>query len=277
MRAFIFLLALVSSTMAEAGDRGVPPLKRVMTIVFENANYSKALQQPYLKSLVARGALLKSYYGLARPSQPNYIALTSGDTYNVQTDSNVNLNVRHIGDLLEEHGLTWKVYAQGYPEGGCFLGKSKGQYMRKHNPFVSYRSIQNDPDRCARIIPADRLDDDILLDKLPNYALYIPDDNNNGHDTGVAFADKWLKREFDPLFSSRAFMDGMLVAITFDEGGIGGQHIYTLLLGDQVKPGSSVDTKLDHYSLIRTIEDGFGLGTLGRKDATAVAISGVWK
>lgn len=276
-RMLVGLLSLMSAT-ASAGTLAsqTPQFTKVMTIVFENVDYSKAVQQPYFKELISKGALMTNYRAIMHPSQPNYIALTAGDTYRVKTNDSVTLDVRHIGDLLEEKALTWKVYAEGYPSTpSCFTGKSKGQYMRKHNPFISYKNVQTDPRRCANIVDASVLDSDVAKG-LPNYSFYIPDDNNNGHDTGVAFADKWLRRVFGPRFANSEFMRDMTVVLTFDEGAPGSQ-VYTLLLGGNVIPGSKVTTPLTHYSLLRTIEVGFGLGDLGRNDVAAQVITGVWK
>jgi hypothetical protein len=54
-------------------------------------------------------------------------------------------------------------------------------------------------------------------------------------------------------------------------------HVYAALAGDSVAPGGTTSTLYDHYSLLRTIEDGLGLETLGRSDAQAAPIAGVWK
>ena len=70
----------------------------------------------------------------------------------------------------------------------------------------------------------------------------------------------------------------MLFVVTFDEGlGTGSNHIYTALFGPGVVPGSVSTSRYDHYSLLRTIEDALGLGTLGQEDARASAIAGVWQ
>ena len=62
-----------------------------------------------------------------------------------------------------------------------------------------------------------------------------------------------------------------MIAITFDEAGsddpLGeANHVFTVLLGDMIKPGTIVDTPFNHYSLLRTIEENFQLGTLGKND-----------
>src|SRR6185503_13744968 len=102
-----------------------------------------AVKMPYLAALAKRGALLSNDHAEVHPSQPNYIAMIAGSSHGVDDDRRVTLDERHIGDLLEEHGLTWKVYAEDYP-GHCFLGSSRGLYARKHVPFPSFKNVQTD-------------------------------------------------------------------------------------------------------------------------------------
>jgi hypothetical protein len=73
-------------------------------------------------------------------------------------------------------------------------------------------------------------------------------------------------------------MRGTLVVVTFDENaGSGDNHIYTVLVGSMVEPGTVNPAAYDHYSLLRTIEDNFGVGTLGREDARAASICCIWQ
>jgi len=112
-----------------------------MIIILENANYRDALAQPFLSNLAKRGALLSEFYAEARPSLPNYIALTAGTTAGLTSNAPVSLDLHHIGDLLEGKGKTWKVYAEAYP-GHCFLGERSGTYVRKHVPFLSFENVR---------------------------------------------------------------------------------------------------------------------------------------
>jgi phospholipase C len=249
-----------------------------MTVVLENTNYEDALRQPFLASLARRGALLTHFTAEAHPSQPNYIALISGSTLGVTSDGNVSLDERHVGDLLEANGLHWKVYAEGYP-GNCFLGAAAGAYVRKHVPFLSFKNVQNDRARCARIVNASELASDVRDGTLPEYSLYVPDLKNDGHDTGVAYADRWLSATFGPLLQDPRFTKDLLFIVTFDESKgyiFGGNHVATILLGEAVAPGTILDAHYDHYGLLRLVEDGFGLGSLGQGDAHAAVITG-WK
>ncbi|PON15114.1 hypothetical protein C2W62_25535 [Candidatus Entotheonella serta] len=63
----------------------------------------------------------------------------------------------------------------------------------------------------------------------------------------------------------------MTIVITFDEAYPYPFHygIYTLLLGDFLEPGTINSEPVNHYNLLRSIEDNFGLGTLKRHDTIA--------
>jgi hypothetical protein len=249
---------------------------RAIFVIFENTNYDAAMKQPFFKHLADQGAIFSNFLALAHPSQGNYIGLTSGSLNGVYGDGNVDLNVNNIVDLLEAKGITWKVYADGYP-GKCFTGKKQGKYVRKHNPFISYVNIQKNPARCAKIVNSDQFAQDITQGTLPEYVFYIPDMDNDGHDTGVAFADSWYSHKFSSLVSDENFMANTALISTFDENaGSGKNLIYTSIVGPMVKQGMYPDT-LNIYSLLNLVEDNWGLGNLGNSDMTAKPIPNIWQ
>jgi len=61
--------------------------------------------------------------------------------------------------------------------------------------------------------------------------------------------------------------------ITFDEGVPGDNQIYTLLVGPMIPEGNIDNTRYTHYSLLRLIEENFGLGSLNRGDSSAELIT----
>lgn len=256
-----------------------PHFKKVFIIVFENTSFRDTIKQPFFKFIAERGVLFKNFSAETRPSQGNYLALVSGSTHNVRTDAPVTLDVSHVGDLIENKGLSWKVYAENYP-GNCYLGAKSGDYARKHVPFLSFKNIQENSDRCARIAGSDELEKDIQHDRLPEYSLFIPNNKNNGHDTGVSYADRWFANRFKELLDDSRFMRDLLLIVTFDEGGFvpgGGKNIYTVAYGDSVISGIEDSTPLNHYSILRLVEDEWDLGTLNQNDLQASLIEKIWK
>src|SRR6266446_7389256 len=142
-----------------------------------------------------------------------------------------------FGVLMGSSGLVsdWREpRLRGYFSPMITLFSSQGDFCAiAHAPFMSYKNVQSNSARCANTVNAAQLDQDIAAGQLADYSLYIPDLNDDGHDTGVGFADKWLQKAFDPKFKDPRFMQDMLVVVTFDEDdNRHGNNIYTVLLGD---------------------------------------------
>jgi len=104
--------------------------------------------------LIDQGILLSNMYGVGAPSQPNYIAPASGDTFGLNSDSFVlvNRNISTIVDLLEDKGISWGDYNEGLPYTG-FEGfqYDPGLYQRKHNLLARFDSVRLNPDRIAHV------------------------------------------------------------------------------------------------------------------------------
>lgn len=270
--AFCFAFAF----QALAAPQGGKYFDRAIFVIFENTNYKDAIRQPFFARLAQAGASFSNFMALTHPSQGNYIALTSGSLFNVSSDNDVNLNVTNLTDLLEAKGLTWKVYAENYP-GHCFQGSYSGDYARKHNPFISYVNIQRNQGRCANIVDATEFDRDAHANSLPNYVFYIPNQKNDGHDTGVSYADRWYSQKFSKYLGDAQFMENTVLISTFDESGLSLKNqIYTSIVGPNVKPGA-VSKTYNIYSLLALIEDNWSLGTLGREDSRAPSITDIWR
>jgi acid phosphatase len=260
---------------------------RVFIIMFENELESTVLQNEFMRDLQARGVRLSDYHGVVHPSQPNYVASVTGLPF-VADDTCQDIDETSIVDLLESKGLDWKAYMENLPEDDkAVCTSADGLYFRKHNPFVSLNNIRNSPARLAKIVNAKRLPDDIKAGNLPQYCWYTPNIQNDGHSppdssalhrwTGVEFLSQWLKVFIEPLLANSAFMKGTLVVITFDESiPHADNHVYATLLGNMVQPGTIESDVYNHYSLLRTIEENFELGTLRRNDLTANWFRFLW-
>jgi len=253
---------------------------QVVIVVMENEGTDQALADPYIASLSRRAAWFSRYYAITHPSFPNYLAIVAGSTFGLNSDHRPPpLNGATIADRLEGKGLTWKSYAEDYP-GGCYLGSGAGSgkitptaaptelYARKHVPLLAFAAIERNPRRCARVVNASQFMRDARAGKLPNYSFYTPNMFNDGHDTSLEASSKWLQGFIRALDGTIAMRQRTLVVITWDEGGNRDNRVLTLLLGNVVNPGR-YSTPLTHYSLLRTIEDNFGLSTVGAGDRHA--------
>lgn len=267
-------------SLAEAAA-SVPRQRHIVVIVLENEDARDALNASFMRDLASSGAVLTDYRAVAHPSQPNYIAMIAGSTQSVRTDRPVDLPGRHLGDLLEEHGLSWKVYAEGYP-GDCFAGASRrtpdGDYVRRHVPFLDFTNVSRNPVRCnAHVFGGGQFDADVASGSLPTVAFYIPTNRHNGHDTGFDVADAWMRMRFGPVMRDPRLAD-VLFIVTFDESDDDPlNRVATILIGNHVRRGATSSAIYDHFSLLRTIECAAGVPTLDSRDATALAIHDVWQ
>jgi hypothetical protein len=241
----------------------------------ENHEYGSVIgspDAPYLNGLAKTSALATSFYATSHPSLPNYLALTGGDTFGIDSDcTGCHVGARNIVDQLEEAHISWRTYMEGLPR-SCFDGAFSGRYAKKHNPFAYYDSVTSDPSRCAKVVPLTDLD----MKPLPRFVWITPDQCNDTHDCSVRTGDEFLSRLVPPLIGALG-PHGVLF-VTYDEGtsSLGccafarGGHVVTIATGPAARPGRYAQP-LDHYSLLRAIEDGLGLPRLGRAAAAATS------
>jgi phosphatidylinositol-3-phosphatase len=275
MRRFVLaLLVLAVVCPSSQAAVAVPNFKHVVVIVFENKDEGLVMGSraaPTFNALARRYVRFTSYRGVSHPSLPNYIAMVSGGTQGITSDcTDCIVDAANLADSLEQAGRSWKTYAEGLPRAG-FTGAWAGLYAKKHDPFVYFRDIASSPGRRKRIVPFSRLSPDLRRNALPDFALIVPNMCNSMHDCPVRTGDRWLAQMLPPLLK----LPNTLVFVTFDEGLVG-NHIPTLALGTAVRNGVQVTTAADHYSLLRTIENAWGLPLLG-KSATTKPITGIWR
>jgi hypothetical protein len=270
----------LSPTASPTGSPSVnlPNFSHVYVIVLENTEFSGIVgssSAPYINSLIAQYGLSTNSYAVAHPSEPNYIAMTSGGTQGITDDGVYNLAVNNVFDQVDASGRTWAAYQQGYP-GGCYTGSSAlplidgagkaGGYVRKHNPAISYTSISSNPARCANITSLASFNP-----AAANFEFITPNLVNDMHDGTVADGDNFLKAFLPQITGSAAFANSV-VFITFDEGTSninGGGQIATIAITPNMTPGYKATGAYTHYSLLRTIEQAWGLPYLGNAASAA--------
>lgn len=274
-------IGVAAAQRSEPVGRPVPRLGRVIVIVFENKGRDRVLgnaDAPTLAALSRRYATLTNYRAVSHPSLPNYLALVSGSTQGITDDcTSCVVAARSLADTLEAAGRTWKTYAEGLPRPG-FTGAFAGRYAKKHDPFAYFKAVLTVPKRLNRIVPLAAFTRDLAAGTLPDYSLVVPDLCNDMHDCSVGTGDRWLARFVAPLLGNRALRGGA-VFVVFDESDdsdVGGGGIVPLIVaGPLVRAAAQSAVVFDHYSLLRTIEDGWGLPYLGLS-ARARPITGIW-
>jgi phospholipase C len=251
----------------------------VVVIVFENKPASAVLgtpAAPTFNRLARRYATLRNYFAVAHPSLPNYLALVSGSTQGITNDCNDCTVAGHnIADTLEDAGESWKTYAEDLPQPG-YTGADAGRYAKRHNPLLYFRDVLARPSRLRRIVTLSQFGHDLGAGVLPDFSLVVPNVCHDMHDCPVATGDAWLHRFLRPLLGSSALGEGVVFVVFDEDDGEHGNRVAALALGPLVRPGSRSRQRLNHYALLRTIEDRLGLPRLGRS-ASAPPISGIWR
>ncbi|HEY2753822.1 alkaline phosphatase family protein, partial [Phenylobacterium sp.] len=213
------------------------------------------------------------------------------------------LTAPNLMDQLGAAGLSWKGYYESLPAPGSLAviagdpklndgTRKTALYAAKHSGLVNFRSVQQDARRAEHIVGFDQLDADMAADRLPNFALIVPNQCNDMHGlSGQGVAPDCSGRDPAALIGRGDKAAGALVArlqatsawrspgnmaivITFDEGAeggpegccgsppnAGGGHIPTIVITNHGPRGLKDATPYNHYSLLRTIEDAFGIGT----------------
>ena len=84
------------------------------------------------------------------------------------------------------------------------------------------------------------------------------------HDCSVDIGDTFMAGFVPRILDSPAFGSNSALFITFDEGDskTGDQHVATIAIGGGVPAGTKSSVAHTHYSLLRSIEDSWGLGCL---------------
>ena len=243
----------------------------VAVIVMENEEYASivgARSTPYINGLARRFALARQMYAIRHPSLPNYLALTGGSTYGIDSDcTDCSVPGAGLAGQLSARNIAWRAYMEDLPR-PCFRGSSAGGYAKKHDPFMYYRTIARNPALCGRVVPLRRLSADERSGQLPVFTWITPNLCHDMHDCDPSSGDRFLSATVPPLL--RALGPRGLLILTWDEGSSDdgccrlatGGHIATILAGPLAVAGGRLGTPADHYSVLQTIEDLLGLPRL---------------
>jgi phosphatidylinositol-3-phosphatase len=332
MRARLIAAASALMLTAVVADAAVWMPDHVVIVIEENLSAHNLLAQLlYLTSLQHQGANFTDSHGIDHPSQPNYLALFSGDPQGTGSDAKRNpdgsnpivnghtqvgsndpppktpLETSNLGAALIRAGRSFTGYSEDLPIRG-FTGVSRTgppgsgiDYQRKHNPWVNWQAVRDDAVGRNQLPSSVNLPltefptDDAGFAKLPTVAFVIPNQIHDGHKSDAAppginygkAMDDWLRRHIEP-YRRWALSHNSLLIVTWDEDDdaytpvknatgatIAKRYVNlipTIMVGAGVVPGD-YSQRIDHYVVLRTIEDFYGLAPLARHDAAATPIT----
>ena len=270
MKLLLYIILLFAYFIVPANAQNLPRPDHIVIVIEENKAFDQIIgnsDAPFINELSKRGTLFTQSYGVAHPSQPNYLALFSGSTYAISNDAcPLILSGDNLAGSLLEKGKSFVSYAESMPQ-TAFAGCSYGAYARKHNPVTNWKELQ------VLTQPFSAFPQD--YNRLPTVAFVIPDLRNDMHDGSIVQGDAWLAKNIEP-YAQWAMTHNSLLIITWDEdNGQANNHIATIFVGPMVKPGQSAQL-LNHYHMLRTIEEMLGLPFIGNS-AKAESVVGIWR
>jgi hypothetical protein len=247
---------------------------------------SHSTQAPYLHTLAAACGSELLMHAATHPSQPNYMAVTSGSATAVGAHTG-NDNLFHQAQV---RGDTWRAYEESAPR-SC--AGAAAPYVTGHNPPFWYTDLRTPTNVCALfdqpLSPA--LDDAISNDSLPTLSWITPNECNDMHGLAgcaqpstqrIAAGDDWLADLIPRLTALPSYRSGQtLIVVTWDEGDgkatngvdctspvVYGEQpscqVPTYVVSPFVSPGSTDVTNHNLYGLLGDIEDILGYPRLGR-------------
>ena len=281
------------------GDAATGGLKNVFIILMENHSWSSikgSKSAPYLNGLLAQGGSAENYKTPPgnHPSEPNYIWLEAGDALGIKNDNDPSSNHQsttdHLSAQLKAAGISWKAYAEDIDGKTCPL-KSAGLYGAKHTPQLFFDDMTgtnnaNDAYCIAHVRPYGELATDLAGNTAARYSFITPNLCNDMHGELIGSScptlttdmvkkgDDWLKANVPTILGSNAYKNGGVLFIVWDEGDeiLGNASdgpIGMIVLSPLAKKGYTNQTAYTHSSMLRTIEEIFGVPLLrDAKNAT---------
>lgn len=263
----------------------LPMPDHIVVTILENHSYSQIIGSPaapFINTLAndTLSALFTDSHAIVYPSQPNYLILYSGSAQGVVDDSVPPENpffTENLGRQLIDAGRTFITYSEDLPEVG-FNGTKSGDYVRKHNPAANWmgtgpNQVSATSNQPLTEFPAD----DFTL--LPTVCYVIPNQVNDMH-TGqdperITTGDEWIKNNLGNYIQWAKENNSMFI-LTFDENDRStGNHILTVFTGQMIQAGQ-YSKRIDHYAVLNTIENMYGLPFLG-DSLTHPIITDCWK
>jgi hypothetical protein len=226
---------------------------------------------------------------------------------NLETDKAIcHQDVKNIFHQLQARHISWTDWEQSMPHPCAFFDDGTDWagdvYSVHHNPAIYYDNVEGHryvedfaaPPKAlcrAHDLPmgttarndTSAFDAALADGSISRFNFIVPNDCENSHDPcgssdpGHQF-DAFVQREVSKIEASPAWDSRSVIDITWDEQGDGTPHdrsVGSVWVGPQVKPGV-YSGHWSHDSLLRTLEDQFGLAHIHRAQ-TAPVIGTIWR
>ena len=268
---------------------------------YEETFGKTSTSQYFGKELPAQGELLSNYYAVTQGQLANQIALLSGQGPTPETAANcpnvsdVLPGTESVEGQVEGNGCVYPATTKTLPGQ---LAEAKLKWKAYHeegsiDPLAYFHSIVDDPAHVEEDVEMPQLATDLKLkaEKFPALAYIAPNP--------LTSPETFLKTVVPEIQKSFAYKDGGMLVITFAQAKQGGEkpdtsgccidpvypnmppppaeapatgpvhetggggRVGLMLLSPYVEAGTTSETYFNHFSLLVTIEEMFGLERIG--------------
>ncbi|MCL6445244.1 MAG: alkaline phosphatase family protein [Alicyclobacillus sp.] len=268
----------LQTNLAEGRTLNAAPLtrpnapKHIVIVIEENHAYGEITgnpQAPYINALMKQGATLTNYHAVQHPSEPNYLDLFSGSNQGVTDDScpHTFSTANLASELMAAHD-TFGGYSESMPSVGYTGCTWKWLYVRKHNPWVDFTNVPAADNMPLTSFPKD-------FAKLPTVSFVVPNVLHDMHSGSIFAADTWLRQHMQSYVQWAKTHDSLLIVTWDEDDNAASNQVPTFFVGPMIRPGK-YNEPMNHFNLLRTIEDLYGLKPLGQSRSVS-DISGIWR
>lgn len=234
------------------------------------------------------------------PSFPNHLYLFAGTRYaKTAVDSEgaplrydsipaEGLDVDTIFDRLDEAGISWKVYIQGYSEDVTYQNSEARAGLHPQAsqlvwvPLVGIPRFVQNPKLNANLVPLAEYFEDARSGELPAVSFITPSGLSE-HPPGDLRLGHFFATDLLEALMLSEHWESSAYVLTWDEWGGFADHVAPpqvdedgyglrvpgLIVSPYAKPGYVDSTVYDHTSVLATIEDWWDLEPLAERDANA--------
>jgi phospholipase C len=189
-----------------------------------------------------------------------------------------------IAELLDARNISWKYYVWALNDDHAFGGVV-------WNAFDAIKKVRYDPKEWAHIsIPTTNVFSDLKNGGLPQVSWVIPTLCDSDHPgSGANRGPLWVTEVVNAIGTSRYWKNTAVVLVWDDWGGWYdnvpppqvnyhslGFRVPMIVISPYAKPHYVSHTQYDFGSILKLIEQNFGLGSLGVSDATANSMTDVF-
>jgi acid phosphatase len=294
--------ALSSVVSATPTSSPPPATPHIMEIIMENHGAGAIIgnsNAPFQNSLTSKYITLTNWTGIDHPSSPNYVGMVTGQDNGVAGAGDCSPSIGSTcdwsGDNLGNQMFAAEINAKWFTEdlngNGCSIANSEsGNNDVNHEPWAYMDNWQETAGACAQAgLTTASPGDPEVLDAIngaspPSFVWVTPNLTDDTHDGTIVQGDTYLKNLVTAVQGTSWYAAGGTIIITYDEDegesnpmgyctnpvvlpAVGATCIPTFIVSAKDANVGAVSTPGDHYGMLRSLEECYGLPLLNNAGA----------